>query len=155
MKIQHTAIVGMGALGLLYGPHIQQAAGPGSVCFVMDAPRLEKHRRDRYTINGQPQEFPQAHGPELSLMEDFLVIGIQLQHRFFRCRTRFFLFSLQKLRYLHWVHLPVSFRPGWNGLLPEGGTRDPAGCFPRSISIRYTESTRPMPTRVMIREVPP
>ena len=58
MKIQHTAIVGMGALGLLYGQHIQQAAGPGSVCFVMDAPRLEKHRRDRYTINGQPQEFP-------------------------------------------------------------------------------------------------
>ena len=116
---------------------------------------LEPEQPDHNDQHGQPQEFPQAHGPELSLMEDFLVIGIQLQHRFFRCRTRFFLFSLQKLRYLHRVHLPVSFRPGWNGLLPEGGTRDPAGCFPRSISIRYTESTRPMPTRVMIREVPP
>ena len=57
MKIEHTAIVGMGALGLLYGQHIQNAAGPGSVCFVMDEPRLERHRRDRYTINGRQENF--------------------------------------------------------------------------------------------------
>ena len=38
MKIQHTAIVGMGALGLLYGQHIQQAAGPGSVWIAPSPP---------------------------------------------------------------------------------------------------------------------
>jgi ketopantoate reductase len=57
MNIQTTAIIGMGALGMLYGSHIQQQLGKGSVRFVMDSARYEKHKGGRYTVNGEIQDF--------------------------------------------------------------------------------------------------
>lgn len=57
MKITKTAIVGMGALGLMYGAHIVRALGKESVYFVMDSERYARHRHDRYTVNGVSQDF--------------------------------------------------------------------------------------------------
>lgn len=57
MKIKHTIIVGMGALGLLYGQQIQEALGYDAVSFLMDRARLERHKEDMYTINGRPVRF--------------------------------------------------------------------------------------------------
>ena len=53
MEIRNVAIVGMGALGLMYGEHMQRAMGKGAVRFVMDAGRCEKHKKDIYTVNGR------------------------------------------------------------------------------------------------------
>lgn len=57
MKIQTTSIIGMGALGMLYGSHIQQQAGKGSIRFIMDPARCEKYKENRYTVNGAAQDF--------------------------------------------------------------------------------------------------
>ena len=57
MEIKTVAIVGMGALGLLYGEAIAKACGNEAVCFVMDAARYERHKNDVYIINGKEQSF--------------------------------------------------------------------------------------------------
>lgn len=56
-KIKHTAIVGMGALGLLYGQQIQEALGQEAVTFIMDEERFMRHKEDVYCINGKVMEF--------------------------------------------------------------------------------------------------
>ena len=55
--IQTVHIVGMGALGLLYGSMIAENLGQEHVCYVMDALRWERHREDVYRINGETVEF--------------------------------------------------------------------------------------------------
>lgn len=57
MEIKTTAIVGMGALGLLYGEAIAEACGRDAVRFVMDAERYDNHKNDVYYINGKQQDF--------------------------------------------------------------------------------------------------
>ena len=56
-KIKKTAIIGMGALGLLYGEQIQNALGKDAVTFVMDEARYERHKEDIYEINGKVMSF--------------------------------------------------------------------------------------------------
>ena len=56
-KIRHTAIIGMGALGLLYGQQIQEVLGNEAVTFVMDEERYERHRDDVYEINDKVTNF--------------------------------------------------------------------------------------------------
>ena len=57
MEIKTVAIVGMGALGLLYGEAIAKACGREAVRFVMDEERYERHKNDVYVINGKKQSF--------------------------------------------------------------------------------------------------
>ena len=61
------AIIGKGALGLLYGSLSQDALGDGGVCFVMDAERRTRHAGDVYTVNGAVRTFrdllPEEAGP--------------------------------------------------------------------------------------------
>lgn len=59
-EIRRTAIVGMGALGLMYARQITQQAGRESVTFLMDERRLQHHAGDVYTVNGQEQHFVMA-----------------------------------------------------------------------------------------------
>ena len=61
------AIIGKGALGLLYGSLSQDALGDEGVCFVMDAERRARHAGDVYTVNGEVRTFrdllPEEAGP--------------------------------------------------------------------------------------------
>ncbi len=57
MDIKNNLYYRHGALGMLYGSHIQQHLGKGSVRFVMDPARYERHKDGRYTVNGVVQEF--------------------------------------------------------------------------------------------------
>lgn len=57
MKIKNTAIIGMGALGLLYGEAIVKACGRQALRYVMDKERCARHKKDTYTINGVKQDF--------------------------------------------------------------------------------------------------
>lgn len=56
-EIQTVNIVGMGALGLLYGNMIADHLGAEHVTYVMDTPRYERHRSDEYRINGERVRF--------------------------------------------------------------------------------------------------
>ncbi len=55
--IQRVHIVGMGALGLLYGDIIQKHLGPDAVTYVMDPARCEKYKDKVYRINGVDTQF--------------------------------------------------------------------------------------------------
>ena len=56
--IKNTAIIGMGALGLLYGTQILKNLGSSSLYFVMDADRLSRYRTRKFTVNGKNIEYP-------------------------------------------------------------------------------------------------
>lgn len=57
MEINNVTIVGMGALGLMYGALIEEANGKGTVSFLMDEDRLNKHKEDIYKVNGKEVSF--------------------------------------------------------------------------------------------------
>ena len=54
MDIKRVAIVGRGAVGLLYGTIIARNLGGDSVVFAMDDERYLRHQRERITVNGAP-----------------------------------------------------------------------------------------------------
>lgn len=56
-EIKSTAIVGMGALGMLYAGLITDTAGSDAVTFVAEPDRVEKYKGMKFTINGIPKKF--------------------------------------------------------------------------------------------------
>lgn len=52
-EIKTTAIIGMGALGLLYGQHISDALGRDSVSFILDDDRFQRYQSKTFTCNGK------------------------------------------------------------------------------------------------------
>lgn len=57
MEIKTVGVVGLGALGLMYGEHIQNVIGKDCICFAMDSARYERHKNDKYTVNGKAVDF--------------------------------------------------------------------------------------------------
>lgn len=57
-EIQTTAIIGMGALGMLYADKIMTHLGPDAVTFVADPDRVEKYRSMSFTVNKAARQFP-------------------------------------------------------------------------------------------------
>ena len=77
--IKNVAIVGMGALGILFGGEIAENLSDGHVSFVMDSKRAERHRNDTYSINGREVSYP-IETPEEFLKEgkaDLILIGVK------------------------------------------------------------------------------
>ena len=56
-QLKTVNIIGMGALGLMYGDLLTQGECPAEVTYVMDAARYERHKNDSYTVNGSPRSF--------------------------------------------------------------------------------------------------
>lgn len=56
-KIKTVAIVGMGALGVLFGDEICRSLGDDAVCFVADPARAARYRETAFTVNGRPCDF--------------------------------------------------------------------------------------------------
>ena len=56
--IQTAAVVGMGALGMLYADLIIRHLGPEGFFCVADHDRVEKYRSMTFTVNGAQQQFP-------------------------------------------------------------------------------------------------
>lgn len=75
-EIQKVNIVGMGALGLLYGSMIAERLGPEHVSFVMDGARYERHREDVYQINGKPVQFPKLKAEDAGPC-DLLIVAVK------------------------------------------------------------------------------
>lgn len=75
-EIKKVAIVGMGALGMLYGDHIRTALGPGSVVYAVDAERAERYKGARLTINGReiPVDVVSAEDAEPA---DLLIVAVK------------------------------------------------------------------------------
>lgn len=54
MSIERVAVVGRGAVGLLYGGMIAEGVGLDAVEFVMDDERFSRHAGETVTVNGEP-----------------------------------------------------------------------------------------------------
>ena len=74
--IRTVNIVGMGALGLLFGEPIRQNLGGGQPRYVMDAARKARHERDAYTINGRAVT-PAMISPEEAEPADLVLVGVK------------------------------------------------------------------------------
>jgi len=74
--IKTTAIVGMGALGLLYADVIVKARGNEGVVFVLDEQRLEKYNNAIFTINGEEKTFPMISNEEVKPV-DLLIVAVK------------------------------------------------------------------------------
>ena len=74
MVIEKVAIVGMGALGMLYGEAVVKACGSGALRFVMDKKRYLRHKDDVYKINGVAQNFILASADEVG-QADLVIVA--------------------------------------------------------------------------------
>lgn len=75
-KIKKTAIVGMGALGLLYGNHIVKHCGQDAVTYVMDKERIEKYKDGIFSINGEEAEFSMTAAGDMGPV-DLLIVAVK------------------------------------------------------------------------------
>lgn len=58
MKVwTQAAIVGMGALGMMYGERIAERLGTEAICFVADEERIRCYQKQNFTVNGVPRQF--------------------------------------------------------------------------------------------------
>ena len=75
-EIKKTAIIGMGALGMLYASQISSAFGPDSVYFLADQKRIGRYQKMTFTINGTPWSFPMK-APENACPADLIIIAVK------------------------------------------------------------------------------
>lgn len=76
MRKPRIAIIGKGALGMLYGSMVQDALGADAVTFVMDPARLAKHAGDVSTVNGCEYPFSDA-APEEAGVQDLVILAVK------------------------------------------------------------------------------
>lgn len=74
MDIQKVNIIGMGALGLLFGKPIADNAEPPR--YIMDEARKAKHAAETYTINGEVIR-PVIMTPEEAGVADLILVGVK------------------------------------------------------------------------------
>lgn len=76
MAIDNVAIVGRGALGLLFGSVIAENLGVDAVSFVMDDERYARHGGGQVTVNGEPCEIPVMPASRAK-PADFVIVAVK------------------------------------------------------------------------------
>ena len=74
-KIENVAVIGMGALGLLFGQKIRDYVKDDHFCFLMDPLRKARHKEDIYTINGEKKCFRMITPGELTQKADLVIVA--------------------------------------------------------------------------------
>ena len=78
-EIKQTAIIGMGALGLLYGNRIAESLGNDSVCFVADSDRVKRYADTTFTINGVEKHFAVKASDDATPV-DLVIVATKYNH---------------------------------------------------------------------------
>ena len=76
MAIERVAILGRGAVGLLYGSLIEKNLGPQAVEYVMDDGRFARHAGELPTVNGEPCRVPTVPASEAAPV-DLVILAIK------------------------------------------------------------------------------
>ena len=74
MSIQNVTIIGMGALGTMFGTEIQTKLGQDHVSFLMDKERFEKNSQKTYLVNGTPAGF-RLITPDMAIPADLIIVS--------------------------------------------------------------------------------
>ena len=77
MNIERIAIVGMGALGVLYGDFLTQHLGRERVGFVVNAERRERYERMEITANGRRCDFRLIDANETGDPADLVIFAVK------------------------------------------------------------------------------
>lgn len=77
MSIERIAIVGMGALGVLYGDFLTQHLGRERVGFVVNAERRERYERMEITANGRRCDFRLIDANETGDPADLVIFAVK------------------------------------------------------------------------------
>ncbi|HHV98634.1 MAG TPA: ketopantoate reductase family protein [Clostridiaceae bacterium] len=77
MEIKRISIIGMGALGVLYGDFFTQKLGKQHVEFVADEKRIEKYKREGVFCNGVQCDFNVVNEEEMGKPADLLVFAVK------------------------------------------------------------------------------
>lgn len=77
MEIRTAAIVGLGALGVMYGHHLSARLPPESLRIVADAGRIERYRREGVTCNGERCRFHYVTPDESAEPADLLLFTVK------------------------------------------------------------------------------
>lgn len=76
-KLEHISIIGMGALGILFGNYFQDALGEGTVTFLADDDRVEKYRQRDFQCNGQSCSFQVKNPSKEKVETDLLIFAVK------------------------------------------------------------------------------
>ncbi|EXG88160.1 2-dehydropantoate 2-reductase [Clostridium sp. ASBs410] len=71
-----TAIVGLGALGMLYASQITASLGPDNLFFLGDRERIERYQQTPFTINGKPFSF-RIEDCKNARPVDFIIVAVK------------------------------------------------------------------------------
>lgn len=77
MRIENISIVGMGALGVMYGDFLTDKLGKEHVEFVADAARIDRFQQDGMFCNGRPCDFAMADEAETGRPADLLIFAVK------------------------------------------------------------------------------
>lgn len=75
-EIAKVSIIGMGALGLLYGSHIAKNLGIEAVDFIMEEDRLKKYKDQKFYCNGEELQFTLTRDSEAE-PADLLIVAVK------------------------------------------------------------------------------
>ncbi|GEN49638.1 ketopantoate reductase family protein [Alkalibacterium pelagium] len=74
MNEKTVAIIGLGALGVLYGQHLSEALGKNRVRVVVNQERKRRYEREGVTLNGIPCDFNYVLESEKSTPADLIIV---------------------------------------------------------------------------------
>ena len=77
MRIENVSIVGMGALGVMYGDFLTEKMGKEHVEFVADSARIERFKQEGMFCNGRACDFSIADEAETGRPADLLIFAVK------------------------------------------------------------------------------
>lgn len=77
MEIRHATIIGMGALGAMYGAILSETLGKDGVRFVADERRVGRYQAEGITCNGKPCHFTYILDTEKNDPADLLIFAVK------------------------------------------------------------------------------
>ncbi len=75
-EIKNVAIVGMGALGLLYGNRIMESLGNSAVSFLLDEERYRSYQDRHFTIQDKEVHFPMV-SADVAKPADLVIVAVK------------------------------------------------------------------------------
>ena len=77
MKIENVSVVGMGALGVMYGDFLTKKLGKEHVEFVLDSARIERFQQQGMFCNGLPCDFTLTDETETGRPADLVIFAVK------------------------------------------------------------------------------
>lgn len=77
MRIETVSIIGLGALGILFGNHMAAQMPPGNLRIIADRERIKRYEREGIFCNGQRCDFHYLSPEEEGLPADLIIFAVK------------------------------------------------------------------------------